>query len=208
VPDILYSSRISTANLQQLSKDLFAQTTDARLLAEQLPSRLVSAEERQGLLCFAWYEPEIPLADFTSGRIFHQDAELRWERSGDRCQVVYLGDEQYSGILDDYKCKAEDFVASQYHCQATNYYLFGQYLNVEKLKQPVPTGGTDTRQSFPYAEARVSNLMYYPLVDEPEGEKKKVRIMAKEYQDKSTGKLVIYRFQSLQAATIQYKEQL
>src|SRR5579863_1375181 len=64
-------------------------------LGEQLPAWVVKPAERQNLLLFVNYKPTLPFAEYTSGRIFHRDFELRWKQNDGDIQVVYLGKREH-----------------------------------------------------------------------------------------------------------------
>ena len=73
---------------------------DAFILTENFPSYRVNEQrERQNLLRFARLEDGLAKDGFdvnhtTSGRVFDQSAELRWEKKNDKYWAVYLGEKR------------------------------------------------------------------------------------------------------------------
>src|SRR5260221_13270951 len=68
---------------------------EAFLLVERLPQQVVNDKrERENLLRFARMGDGIDFASYTSGRIFNQHFELRWEKEEETTRVVYLGEER------------------------------------------------------------------------------------------------------------------
>src|SRR5260370_26468538 len=64
----------------------------AYVLVESMPQHVV--KERQNLLRLVHLNsiPDLTeLTNFTSGRVFYEDFELRWERVSGKTQVVFLG---------------------------------------------------------------------------------------------------------------------
>jgi hypothetical protein len=161
----------------------------ALFLAERLPKHVVEKieEERQELLCFTFFDPNIPFAGYTCGRIFHRDFELRWEQIDDKAvRVVYVGVERSIEPLQvkrDLKLKRNSDIKY--------YYLFGKRLEPEELEL---IGKPATREDF--AEVRIPRLLRYPA---PENAKR-VCIGVCEYVQETTGKVELFRFQSLEAA--------
>lgn len=159
----------------------------ALFLAEKLPQHVVEKEDRQELLRFTFFGTDIPFADYASGRIFHPDFELRWEKIDDReARVVYVGEERRIEPLQvkhDLKLKKNS--------EPKYYYLFGKRLESEELEM---IGKPATEGDF--AEVRIPRLLRYPPLDNA----KRVRLGVCEYVHETTGKVELFRFQSLEAA--------
>ncbi len=159
---------------------------EALFLAEMLPRHvIVKPEERQDLLRFTRFDTRIPFTQYTSGRIFHQDFELRWEKNDDKTQVVYLGAERHLPELEECELELEKRPEPKY------YYLFGERLaqkELEKIGKPALQGD--------FAEVRIPRLLRYPA---PKGAQR-VRLGVCEYVQETTGKVGLFRFQSLEAA--------
>jgi len=204
MPEVLYTSRLSGPVLTQLIKDCAFQG-EAYFLGEQLPTHMVRNDERQNLLCFTRYAPAIPFDNYTTGRVFQQDSELRWERDGNQFRVVYLGSEQNTKVLQSYRCKEYTAFAKRIsnnelkkRDQTKAYFLFGKFLNEFKKK---------SEDRNPYAEARIARILYYPPTEQAdktrpaENTKQATRVGIKvaEYIDNESGQIFAYRFQSLAA---------
>lgn len=161
----------------------------ALFLAERLPRQVVvSAEERQDLLRFTYFDAHIPFAAYTSGRIFHQDFELRWEKIDDRkARVVYVGMERSIQPL-----KAKRDLGLKKNEEPKYYYLFGKRLQKDELDligEPATEGD--------FVEVRIPRLLrYHPA---PAGAQR-VRLGVCEYVQETTGKVELFRFQSLEPA--------
>src|SRR2546428_4726752 len=76
----------------------------AYVLVERLPQQVVNDAEKKKLLRFARLRDidrpgdRIDIASSTSGRIFDEDFELRWEQVSGKTQVVFLGTKEvYEG---------------------------------------------------------------------------------------------------------------
>ncbi len=157
-------------------------------LAERLPDRVVTrAKDRQALLLFTKFDAHIPFAEYTSGRIFHRDFELRWEQEHGKTQVVYLGTREQrlpSDLIEqDQKLN---------NCQTRYYYLFGTRLKSEQLER---IGVPVEERDFAFAEVRIPRLLLYPV---PKDGRQRVRLAVCEYLHETTGKVELFRFQGLE----------
>lgn len=193
---------------------------DTWVLAEQIPDRVIRArEERQKLLLFDWFPPDVPLQDlfkkYTSGRIFTGQLELRWERQDRDMRVVYLGVKKYEAILRDYKLTAQEKNLDRLNVQLKSYFLFGQRLrpgDVEAIGAPVQDGD--------FAEARIPRLLRYPVLYDLEKAKKReaeeekdrkkrfreyVKLHMREFLDER-GLVAFFRFCGLTVCDLTAKE--
>lgn len=166
---------------------------DAYFLAERLPQQvIVDPQQRQDLLRFARLRDisdDNDIARYTSGRVFDQDFELRWEKDADGSyKVVYLGNER---SIPGLKKDEEELKKLDRSKEPKHYYLFGEYLNKEKLESM----GIEPEEGY-YAEVRIPRLLRYPA---PKGARR-VQLTVYEYIDKETGRVSLFRFQGLQAA--------
>jgi len=165
----------------------------ALFLVEMLPQHVVvGSSERKNLLRFANFDASIPFAMFaayTSGRIFHPDFELRWEKQGDRTQVIYIGMEEYRPpvSMDVHHLDLKENDSLKY------YYLFGERLRPEHLER---IGVPHEEREYAFAEVRIPRLLLYPA---PQGARR-VRLAVREYVQEVTEKVELYRFHSLEAA--------
>jgi hypothetical protein len=161
---------------------------DAFVLCEQIPQHVVTDEQtREDLLRFALLDDEgieALIATSTSGRVFQEDFELRWEKDRAQYQVVYLGNErELPGLtrvnsLDELK-KSE---------RPGHYYLFGTILKTAQRNQI----GLDEKGGY-YAEIRIPRLLRYPY----EAGTERVCVTTCEYTNKETGDVELFRFRGL-----------
>ena len=100
----LYTGQVVVDQFEKLIESChFPEDIHTWVLAEQLPNRVIAkTKERQNLLLFTYFKQDIPFASYTSGRIFQEDTELRWEKQEDMMNIVYLGSEEYISALRDY----------------------------------------------------------------------------------------------------------
>ena len=154
----------------------------ATFLIEQLPSHVITQAQRKDLLRCEPFDASIRFADYTSGRIFRQDFELRWEKEGNAFRVVYVGPERNMSPL-----KAQGLVLEK-KGSAEPYYLFGERLGTEGLEK---IGSVAVEGDF--ADLRIPRLLHYP-VEKPQ---RYVQLFIQEYADKETGDVVLFRFQAI-----------
>src|SRR6266851_4455369 len=69
------------------------------VMLEEIPRHTVRPEERLELVRFETFQKNLVIPAFTSGRIFHEHGELRWESSLDSTRVVYTGEEEFGIVL-------------------------------------------------------------------------------------------------------------
>lgn len=157
---------------------------DAFFLGEQQPARVVKPAERQDLLLFVDYEPTLPFAAYTSGRIFHREFELRWQQENGRIRVVYLGTK---GYCPPAMPSGQDIVMQK----SRQYYLFGERLrsdDVQIIGKPAREGD--------FAEVRIPRLLRYPI----QGKQRRVLVTISESINEQTGEVGQYRFQGIEEA--------
>lgn len=157
------------------------------MLLEQQPQHIIEPEQRQNLLYFAHFERSFHWDSYTSGRIFHQDGELRWEKQANAFHVVYTGQIQYSPELKDTASLMLDSHSVKTKC----YYLFGKRLDSEQLDRigaPAQVGD--------FAELRIPRLLRYPMLPTLENAER-VQFMIREYRDPDTGVNRAFRFTQL-----------
>ena len=165
--------------------------SDAFVLVEQLPTKVVLNTERQNLLLFTRLgdiEQHPSLSNYTSGRVFTLDFELRWERQDGLFHAVYVGVER-SQLLPVKETKIN--MASS---RKANYYLFGKRLNDVGENNDVARIGPPARPGD-FAELRIPRLLRYPeLPNAPRAQR--LRLTVREYIDE-TGQLQLFRFLNL-----------
>lgn len=151
----------------------------AFLLLEQLPRQVVEDDQREGLLRFTRLRDTIDLAPFTSGRIFTQTFELRWEREDTATRFVYLGEQRVLPGFEDTPPVPFTSAGEQ------RYYLFGTLLAAKDLEDmdipPANPGETY------YAEVRIPRLLRYPIASPA-----RVQVVVGEYHSSERGQL--FRF--------------
>jgi hypothetical protein len=186
--EILYAGRIDSAGLASLITDChFAD--NALVLMEQFPLHVISKSDREQLLSFTSYAAgNIPFADYTAGRIFHEDAELRWERLENSLRVVYIGSAANESILRDHHLKSSDGL-ERCSREFTSYYLYGERLGSGDLKYIGPDA-----QPGDFATLRIPRILRYPVGTSTAN---RVRIKVCSYLEKSTGQTLFFRFHSL-----------
>jgi hypothetical protein len=216
----LYTGKISSADFQQLITgwDFPENTDDTWVLAEQIPEHVVTnpkdRKEYKKMLLFKLFKPEksgnqaSQLANYSFGRIFSEDMEIRWEKLDGKIQVVYLGAEKYSSALQTYNLKDNSKVldtvqaldtAQTEEQQKKYYYLFGKWLKDEDIKYK---GKHEKEAETEYfAEVRIPQLLLYPVKpSNPDDLAKKpyMRLQVREYTNKDTGIVELFRFQKLE----------
>ncbi len=167
---------------------------DSLLLTEQLPTHFVNAQERRNMLRFEIYGPEVDVAEYTSGRLFQNDFELRWEKQDALFQVIYLGSEQKKARLYDFGLKEDTTFRDQVESQKLEhrekkYYLFGEQMDEDEQREH-----TETIHGKSFVELRIPRLLRYPV----RHSSRYVQLVVREYIDKETGRVEYFRFQALE----------
>jgi len=170
---------------------------EAFLLLEKLPQRVVRDNERQDLLSFARLRDiqQLDSAAYTSGRIFDQERELRWEYdiTSGTTSAVYLGK---PCTLTHLKKDEEDLARLEPAANnPKHYYLFGKLLAEHDLAQ---MGIAAVPERVYYAEVRIPRLLPYPKLSTKPPQRLKLAVY--EYVDQETGRVKLFRFQGLQPA--------
>jgi hypothetical protein len=141
---------------------------DAYILVERQPRMVVGEGERQNLLRFDRLKDVLnkdgfDIASYTSGRVFHQDFELRWELdavTAGKTSVVYIGVERELPDLtkSNWTVQPED-EDKEHPDKKHHYYLFGELLSQDKQAKM----GLNQQKGYEYyAETRVPRLLRYP----------------------------------------------
>lgn len=161
--------------------------SDTLMLLESQPQHITEAQTRQELLLFARFEPDTDFTRYTSGRVFHQHGELRWEKQQKSTQIVYTGVEQHKPEIDIRQTIQLE------GCEriTREYYLFGKRLKDQELEligSPAQEGD--------FAEVRIPRLLRYPAPQNAE----RVRLVVYEYIDDMTGANIAFRFVDLVGA--------
>jgi hypothetical protein len=198
--EILYAGPVALEKMPQIVAACHFEP-EALFLAENIPTHLIiTQKERQELLCFKYVgkvmdeNGDVPCAKYTTGRIFQDDRELRWERQKETLRVVYLGpaDNNAEAIFLEYgmKNKEEDLAALEKSQELKYYALFG-----ERIKEADLRYFGKTAQPGDFAVVRIPRVLSYPIKpdDEPAA-----RLLVCEYHNKATGSVDLFRFQELE----------
>jgi hypothetical protein len=161
--------------------------TPALMLLEEQPRRIIAQGDRQNLLRFEFFDPHFDFTLYTSGRIFHELGELRWERLPAGIQIVYTGHTAYKPTLQD----AQEIALDSHKYKDRAYLLFGERLDQQELDRI----GAAARPGD-FAEVRIPRLLRYPQVSTL-NDAKRVQLIAREYPDAATAVNVAYRFKNL-----------
>ncbi|MHB8597665.1 MAG: type III-D CRISPR-associated protein Csx19 [Ktedonobacteraceae bacterium] len=178
---------------------------DAYVLVEQAPRHVVTGEkERQNLLLFIRLEKlkseqyeGIRLSNYTSGRVFDQNAEIRWERMEQteqqegKFQAVYVGPEREQFPFKKDKEQSEKLGKSG-NPRTTHYFLFGERLKPEDIN----TIGPPT-QPGDFAQLRIPRILRYPSPRKGQNASR-LQLVVSEYVDEDTGKVQLFRFRDLE----------
>jgi hypothetical protein len=207
--EVLYTRQLSTTEkflilLKACHRaDMFS---EALILAEQFPDRIIKKKEQQNLLFFRdtighmpWEKDAVQWHTYTSGRIFTDQWELRWARQQQEIRIVYLGvPAKRDWLLSDYQFDDRSTVLADLKKQepSKKYYLFGERLSQSNVKKISGAGSGD------FAEARIPRLLRYPPANyKGQEDPQKTRYMQLhvcEYVD-GAGNVVLSRFQCLEA---------
>lgn len=179
----------------------FTFPSPAYLLLESMPPHVV--KDRQNLLRFvslSGFGDLVELKNFTSGRVFGKDFELRWERASGKTRVVFLGAKAYEETLRAIPKLTPDMKALQnLAAHPCHYYLFGQLLAADdRERMGIPPA--DSGEEY-YAEVRIPRLLRYPDLKPDSPQKaQRVQLAVQEYADTNTGQVKLFRFSGLKAA--------
>ena len=200
VDDVLYTGQ-AHALPELINQCGFS--TEAFLLVEKLPQQVVSDdEERQNLLYFARLrdlrqQDIATYTSYTSGRVFDQQGELRWEHdiSTGKTNAVYLGKPSTLTALQEKTEHKDELNRLKPADKNKYYYLFGQILADSDLER---MGIAAEQQTAAYAEVRIPRLLLYPRLGTKPPQR--LRLEVYEYVDQETGRVKLFRFRDLKEA--------
>ncbi len=203
VEDILFTG--SGLSLLELIKECDFPPT-AYLLLEKLPQRVLredERDERQNLIYFAPFgdfkaiDEKIDIASYSSGRIFDEEGELRWEQDPQTgmTNAVYLGKARTFTKLTQVKDELSKLKAVSNNPK--HFYLFGQLLSEQDNEQ---MGIVAEPEQAYYAEVRIPRLLVYPRLKLEAKLPQRLKLKVYEYVDQDTGRVKLFRFQGLQPA--------
>jgi hypothetical protein len=166
---------------------------EAFFLAELFPTHLVKTQqERENLLQFTFFNQKLCCTDYTTGRIFQQDRELRWERQDELMRVVYLGESENEAQFTEYHLKPKEILhALRKRSEPTYYYLFGERLresDLQKLGKAAQKGD--------FAVVRIPRMLRYPV---KVNDDRYARLAVCEYLEDVTHRVVLFRFQGVES---------
>ncbi len=155
------------------------------ILLEMQPQKMVGKEDRQNLLFFTEYPcPDTDFSEYTAGRIFHEEFELRWEKINSGVQAVYIGNKRTLPLPTEKTDVLKDCVRA-----TSSYYLFGKRLDDEKVGNI-----GEPAQKDDFAEVRIPRLLRYPVKDK---RKDYVKLNVYEYRHNVTNERILFRFRNL-----------
>lgn len=169
---------------------------NAFLLLERLPDEVIDEADRKARRNLLRFDHLYPLNDevkaeikrASSGRVFQENFELRWERLDQGNQAVYLGEERkIPGLEPD----TEVLQGVTRKNKTTPYYLFGTKLDARRQQEL----GLEEDSGF-FAEVRIPRLLRYPIKTDA----RRVQLHVNEYVDEKTGEVQLFRFQKLEPA--------
>ena len=194
--EILCRGQVDALNLFQLlaACQELQEPEESLLLTEQLPEHFVDAQERRNMLRFEIYGPEVDVTAYTSGRLFHNDFELRWEKQDALFRVVYLGSEQKKSRLDDFNLVEDTTFRDRLESETLEYREKKYYLFGEQIEEEIQEEHTETIHGKSFVELRIPRLLYYPV----QSFSRYVQMVVREYIDKETGRVEYFRFQGLE----------
>jgi hypothetical protein len=187
--EIVYTGLVTAEEMEQVVAHChFSQ--DALFMAEQLPTHLINKQERLDLLRFIHYKSDLSCAKYTSGRIFQEDRELRWEKQGEKLRVVYVGAAKSEAELRDDHLRPNT-VLSTLEKKLAYYYLFGERLrrnDLDKMGKSVQEGD--------FAVVRIPRILRYPVA---KNNKRYARLIVCEYREPETDRVALFRFHNVEA---------
>jgi hypothetical protein len=187
VDETVYAGPVEdiTEFIQTCSFLSLSDSVGSLILLEKQSQKIVEKEDRQNLLLFMEYScPVSNFSEYTAGRIFHEEFELRWEKIDSGVQVVYIGKKRVLPLLTESADILKDCVRP-----TSSYYLFGKRLDekvVESIGKPAQRGD--------YAEVRIPRLLRYPVKDERQNY---VKLNVYEYRHQVTNERILFRFRNL-----------
>jgi hypothetical protein len=199
--EILYTGLIASDKMSQVV-DQCHFTRDALFLAEQLPTTIIkSKKERLNLLKFTSIEDSPPCIEYSTGRIFQHDRELRWERQRNEVRIIYLGPAEDNVNLQEDRIRENPVLETLVkQSEPAYYYLFGERLrpaDLEKLSQVAQPGD--------FAVLRIPRILRYPV---PQDDKRYVRLVVCNYREKATDRVALFRFQRLETVEVERNESI
>ena len=189
IGELLFAATLQETDFAAFLKTYRVLPDATLMLLESQPRHVIEQSERQELLHFASFNADFDFTPYTSGRIFHELGELRWERQKFHIDIVYTGHREYKPELPKIDETALDAFQA---IDDRAYLLFGTRLDDKQLGRI-----GSAAQEGDFAEVRIPRLLRYPVLSNVKGAER-VQLAMREYIDPSTGLNVGYRCMSLE----------
>jgi hypothetical protein len=189
---LLVSARIAANDLPGLvSSYKPASNVPTFILLEAQARGIIKPEDRQNMLRFETFDPKFTIPPYTSGRVFHRYAELRWEAVASTVRIVFSGASTYLPELLNTQETVTSEVLDGFNPAIRSYFLYGKRLDngqLERIGPPAEEGD--------FAEVRIPRLLRYPrLAPDPKADY--LQLVVCEYIAPATGTSFAYRFCNL-----------
>jgi len=180
----LYYAWVSEKELVEFLEILYQNGSgDCFALLEKVPASYIDERERQNGIKLVNYNEEINVGEWTRGRVFNTDGEIRWERNDDGYKVVYAGTaEEAAEKMNKYE---QELVTGK----PQPYYLWGDLLE-KRDRQEL---GLENKGAF-YLESMIPRIFQYPLA----AGNKRLVIKVVSYEDVDTAMPQYFRFHSIE----------
>lgn len=159
---------------------------DVWILLEQQPDKVINDQNpvHDMLLVRKCERLDIEnIALYTSGRIFNEHFELRWEKQAAQIRFVYAGIAR-----EPFGLEGPSPLLANCGDKVRDYYLFGKRLSSDQAKKIGPPA-----RAGDFAEVRIPRLLRYEIGTS----KNLVKLKVCEYVHCDTGESVLYRFKCL-----------
>ncbi len=209
--EILYTGKLPREELPAFIKECGFRTETATgkftyLLAESQPEHVVEQKHRQSLLAFDTFKLDSPFEGYkkyTSGRIFSEDGELRWERQNEQVRIIYLGNPTFASVkraLEIYNAQFKNKKTALEQLEPRKptsfYYLFGTKLEKRTIEQINGDQLNNVVKVGDFAELRIHRVLDYPAPGHIP-DKGYVQLQVQEYVERDSGRVQLFRFQAL-----------
>jgi hypothetical protein len=192
--ELMRAGTLKTLDFARMVRE-YTPPNPAFVMLEEMPRHIVRPEDRLNLVRFETFQNSLIIPAFTSGRIFHEHGEMRWESGPESTRVVYIGEEEFGIALP--KAQEEILIGANRNeevligtCRKIERqaFLFGRRLDSGWLDR---LGGA--ARPGDYAEARIPRLLRYPNLPRL-AEAERLKLAFYEYVNPVNGANVAYRF--------------
>ena len=183
--DQLYYACFNDKELVELLELLYPNGSgECFAVLEKVPKFYFDKQERQDGIQLVTYNKSIDVGNWTRGRVFNNEGELRWELDNNNYMVVYAGNaKEAAERMNKYE---QELIPGQPHA----YHLWGDLLE-EGDRQKL---GLESGSAF-YLESIIPRIFLYPLAAE---QKKRLVIRLVSYEDARTAMPQYFRFHSIE----------